>query len=109
GKVNFRLKSNGYVYCREVNVMPTSITFPDYVFEKEYKLIPLDKLEKFLLENKHLPNIPTATEVHSEGLNLADMQVKQMEKIEEAFLYLIELKKENELLKARLTELENQK
>lgn len=45
--------------------------------------------------------------MNAEGINLAEMQVKQMEKIEEAFLYIIPLKKENDKLKARLEKLEN--
>jgi hypothetical protein len=105
-KAQFRVKSNGYVYCREVNVMPSNITFPDYVFDKNYDLRSINDVEKYIQQNKHLPNIPSASIVNKEGINLADMQVKQMEKIEEAFLYIIQLKKENDKLKARLELLE---
>jgi len=103
---HFRVKSNGYVYAREINVMPYYITFPDYVFEKNYALKSIGELEKYIKVNKHLPNIPTAAEVAVNGINLAEMQVKQMEKMEEAFLYIIELKKENEALKKRIEKLE---
>ena len=109
GKVNFRVKSNGYVYCREVNVMPTYINFPDYVFEKDYGLPSIKEMESYIDINKHLPNIPSAKEVAENGLNLAEMQVKQMEKIEEVFLYIIQLKKENDQLKSRLEKLETNK
>jgi hypothetical protein len=66
-------------------------------------------LSYYVTENKHLPNIPSAKEVEKNGINVSEMQIKQMEKIEEAFLYIIQLKEENELLKARLSVLENAK
>ncbi len=106
-KINFRVKANGYVYAREINVMPTTITFPDYVFNKNYNLKTISELENYIQTNKHLPNIPSAKEVEANGINVAEMQVKQMEKIEEAFLYIIQLKKENEELKLRLQKLES--
>lgn len=108
-KINFKVKANGYCYAREINVMPTSITFPDYVFEKNYKLQSLKSLESFIKANKHLPNIPNAAEVEKNGINVAELQIKQMEKIEEAFLYIIQLKKENEELKKRVEKLESTK
>lgn len=81
--------------------------WPDYVFEAEHKLKPLAELSTYIKENKHLPGIPTSKEIGSNGLNVAEMQAKQMEKIEELTLYMIEmkqeiegLKKENEILKS---------
>jgi hypothetical protein len=106
GIINFKVKNTGYVYAREINVMPVNITFPDYVFASNYKLRSIENLENYIVTNKHLPNIPSAKEVSENGINLADMQVKQMEKIEEAFLYIIQLKKENDALKERLKTLE---
>ena len=106
-KINLRIKSNGYVFAREINVMPTNITFPDYVFAKTYKLKTITELDEYIQQHKHLPNIPSAKEVEKEGINIAELQIKQMEKIEEAFLYIIQLKKENEELKERLNKLEH--
>ena len=60
----------------------------------------LTELEKYIKENKHLPNIPTATQVKENGLNLGDMQVKQMQKIEELTLYIIDLNKRMEKMEA---------
>lgn len=107
GKSEFLVKSNGFVYAREINVLPTNLTFPDYVFEADYKKYDLLDLDYYIKQNKHLPNIPSAKEVARDGINLAEMQIKQMEKIEELFLYIIELKKENEELKAKFEELKN--
>jgi hypothetical protein len=108
-KINFKVKKTGYAYAREINVMPVNITFPDYVFDKNYKLLSLDDLEKFILSKKHLPNISTADDVAKNGINLGEMQVKQLEKLEEAFLYIIELKKDNEALRSRIEKLEHHK
>jgi hypothetical protein len=68
----------------------------DYVFTKDYQLMPLNELESFIVKNKHLPNIPTAEEVVKEGVDLGAMDVKLLEKIEELTLHTIELNKKNE-------------
>lgn len=71
----------------------------DYVFAKDYRLMPLEEVEKFVSENKHLPNVPSALEVVESGIDVAKMDAKLLEKIEELTLYLIQLKKENDALK----------
>lgn len=85
-------------------------TWCDYVFEPDYNLKSLDEVEKFIIENRHLPGIPAEKTVIDKGLNLGDMQKMQMEKIEELTLYMIELNKkvtqledENKLLKERIS------
>ena len=65
----------------------------DYVFAKDYKLTSLEEVEKHILENKHLPNVPSAKEVVKNGINVAEMDAKLLEKIEELTLYLIEQNK----------------
>jgi hypothetical protein len=85
----------------------TSLLWPDYVFEKEYKLQPLAEVEKYIQENKHLPNIPSAKDIENEGIDVAKMQAKQLEKIEELTLYMIEMKKEIDLLKKENEALKN--
>ncbi|MGN6493882.1 MAG: hypothetical protein ACTHLE_17925 [Agriterribacter sp.] len=68
-------------------------TWPDYVFNDDYNLRPLDEVERFISTNKHLPDVPSAAEVQKEGLNLGDNQAVLLQKIEELTLYVIELKK----------------
>ena len=63
---------------------------PDYVFEPEYKLMPVSDLEKFLASEKHLPNVPSASEIKEKGLSLSDFQMKLLEKIEELTLYTVQ-------------------
>ncbi len=77
----------------------SSAAWADYVFEDDYKLTPLNEVARFIEENNHLPNIPSAEELEKEGIDLAQMQALQMAKIEELTLYLIEMKKEIEILK----------
>jgi len=74
--------------------------WPDFVFEENYDLTPLDELEIFIQKNHHLPNIPNAATVQAEGIDLGDMDAKLLQKIEELTLYVIDLKKEVEALKA---------
>jgi hypothetical protein len=99
----FRIESNGMVRARKVKV--DSETWPDYVFEKDYKLLPLDELEIFLIQNKHLPSVPSEQQIKEEGIDLGEMNVKMMEKIEELTLYLIQQNKELEKQNKELEEL----
>ena len=80
------------------------LNFPDYVFEADYNLMPLHKLQQYIITNKHLPNIPKGATIEKEGMNIGDISVLQMEKIEELTLYLLEM---NERLK-RLEEANQQ-
>lgn len=66
----------------------------DYVFNKDYKLLPLSEVEKHIEEKGHLPNIPSAQEVVKNGINLGEMDAKLLEKIEELTLYVIKLNKD---------------
>ena len=66
-------------------------TFPDYVFEEGYSLMPLDELQKFTRENRHLPGIPEAAEVRDQGFDLVTMIKGMLEKIEEQTLYIFGL------------------
>jgi len=86
-----QLNNQGLLNVREVKVDLES--WPDYVFEKNYKLRPLVEVENFIKLNGHLPNIPNAKTIESEGVNLGEMNKLLMEKVEELTLYLIEQNK----------------
>lgn len=98
------LAVNGTITTKEVIV--TQDGWPDFVFADNYNLIPLNKLEKHIKANKSLPGIPTEKEVLENGVSLGEMQAKLLEKVEELTLYVIDLKKENEELKTRISALE---
>lgn len=95
-----KLAVNGTIRSKEVIVETDN--WPDYVFSKEYDLPSLASIEKFINEHKHLPNIPSASEVEMNGQFLGETQKKMMEKIEELTLYVIELNKEIVKLKNQL-------
>lgn len=61
----------------------------DYVFNRGYRLPSLEELERLIRLHKHLPGIPSVDDIVNDGLDLGNMQQKQMEKIEELTLYLI--------------------
>ncbi len=93
--VGYKLSVNGSIRSKEVVV---ESGWADYVFDKSYKLRPINELENFINLNKHLPNIPSADEISKKGLHLGDVQKRMMEKIEEMSLYIIELNKKIEKL-----------
>lgn len=95
--VNFRVKNTGFVFCRELQVQVGA--FPDYVFSKDYNLMPLSQVEQYIKDNKHLPGFEKGESYEANGIKTSEMFVKQQEKIEELMLYVIELKKEVEALK----------
>lgn len=77
----------------------TTTDWADYVFEKDYKVMPLEEVEAFVKENKHLPNVPTTVEMMASGSDLIKTDAKLLEKIEELTLYMIEMNKEIKALK----------
>ncbi len=80
---------------------------PDYVFEPGYSLMPLEDLSAFVAEKKHLPNVPSADELVG-PINVSEMQMRLLEKIEELTLYAIDQHETIEALTARLEALEGQ-
>lgn len=98
---------NGEIRATKVRVRG-DINLPDYVFEEDYELRPLEAVENYIEQNGHLPDIPSAEEVEKEGLSLGDMDATLLRKVEELTLYLIEMKKENEQLRKEVDELKQQ-
>lgn len=106
GAAGYVAAINGKLIATEVRVELQS-SWPDYVFNKDHNLMSLEDLEESISNNKHLPGVPSACEVESNGIMLGEMQTKTIEKVEEITLYLIQLNKENKELKARIDKLEN--
>jgi hypothetical protein len=98
----YRLLVKGGLLTEKVKVaLATTGDWSDYVFEPNYKRMPLEEVEKFVKLNKHLPNVPSAEEMVKGGLDVAKSDAKLLEKIEELTLYVIELNKEVKALKAK--------
>ncbi|MEO0528282.1 MAG: hypothetical protein AAFZ89_13710 [Bacteroidota bacterium] len=95
----FKLAVNGKVRAKEV-VVETG--WSDFVFENDYGLRSLDEVEKYIGENGHLPEIPSAKEVAENGVKLGEMDSKLLMKIEELTLYMIAQQKEIKALKEEL-------
>lgn len=53
--------------------------------------MPLPQLKEFLSKNQHLPEIPDANSVVENGVELKEMNVLLLKKVEELTLYLIEM------------------
>lgn len=103
----YQLSVVGKIIAEEVKVQ-LAASWPDYVFADDYRLMPIEDLEKSIRENKHLPNVPSAADVTKEkGIELGEMNRKLLEKVEELTLYIIQLKKENTALDGRLKEIES--
>jgi hypothetical protein len=82
-----------------------SVDWADYVFDEDYKIMPLESVEAFVKENKHLPNVPSTKEVMTNGNDLGKTDAKLLEKIEELTLYIIEMNKELKALRKESKEL----
>lgn len=95
----------GIINAREVKVSLGA--WSDYVFEPGYKLRTLPDVEKFILAHGHLPEIPSASTVIENGVNLGEMDAMLLKKIEELTLYMIELQKNNTLMEDELRSLKN--
>lgn len=99
GKANPQsmLAVNGKITAKEVEVTLTG--FPDFVFQDDFKLLPLAEVEQFIKTHKHLPDVPDEKTVIENGLNLGEMDALLLQKVEELTLYVIELQKEIDSLK----------
>ncbi len=93
------LAVDGKILAKSIYVSITTGVWADYVFNKNYKLMPLKEVEQFYRKNNHLPGIQSAKEVEENGLNIEEMNIKLLEKIEELTIYMVELEKEIENIK----------
>ncbi|WP_343610773.1 hypothetical protein [Chryseobacterium oranimense] len=105
-RINGKVRMSGELY------VPAGVT-PDYVFEKhfegtsglkpDYQMMSLQEVEEFVRVNKHLPGVPSAREIKEQGsFSLTKATEINLEKIEELYLHIIELKKEVLELKKQL-------
>ncbi|ATL47511.1 hypothetical protein COR50_10210 [Chitinophaga caeni] len=91
------LSVNGTITAKKVKVL--SGGWSDFVFEPGYRFPSLYELEQYIQKHQHLPGIPSATEVAKDGIDVADINKKLLQKVEEISLYLIEHQKEIDALK----------
>lgn len=107
----FQITNDGLVRSREVKVDQDA--WPDYVFTADYKLLPIRDLKDYIDEFGHLPNVPSAKTIETEGLELGATAKITMEKVEELTLYTIaqqeQLDEQSELIKDQQEQLDEQK
>ena len=104
----YKLAVAGKAIAEEVTVKLQS-SWPDYVFEPTYDLKQLAEIETYIKENKHLPEVPSAKEMEANGVQLGEMNMLLLKKIEELTLYVIELKKRDEAQQKEIEELRKSK
>lgn len=92
----------------------SKLVIPDYVFDKGYHLQSLEETEKYIKAHKHLPEVPAAKEIKEKGINVTEMNLKLLKKVEELTLHMIAVdkelkaqKKENQHLKEVMSSIQN--
>ncbi len=103
----YKLAVEGTIGAREVNVNSSGWT--DYVFDDDYKLPSLETVERYIKENHHLPEVPSAADVEANGINVSEMNAVLLKKIEELTLYVIELRKQVNAQDDKIEKLESRK
>jgi hypothetical protein len=100
-----KLAVNGTIHSKEVKVDLTN--WPDYVFNSDYNLLSLGEIKTYIDKNKHLPEVPSAKEMEANGVQLGEMNMLLLKKIEELTLYLITKDNEIKELKSEMEKLKN--
>ena len=96
----YKLAVDGNIRTREIRL--DQDTWPDYVFEEGYDLPSLEEIQDFINKHGHLPNIPSAKEVESNGMAVGEMNKLLLEKIEQLMLFTIEQQKRIENLERKI-------
>jgi len=84
------LEVTGTVRAQAFQVGTQNLNVPDYVFEPNYKLLPLKQLAMYVEKEKHLPEVPSAKEIKANGVDLSTFQMQLLKKVEELTLYTLE-------------------
>lgn len=105
--IEYKLTVKGKIHAEEV-LIDLNIPAPDYVFEKDYPIKTIQEVERYINKNKHLPEIPSATEIAQNGLSIGEMNMLLLKKIEELTLYAIEQDKKTKEQSKKIKMLEEQ-
>ncbi|BFP40634.1 hypothetical protein FGF1_14790 [Flavobacteriaceae bacterium GF1] len=96
-----KLTVKGNIHAQEVKVDLNGAVAPDYVFKEDYNLRSLQEVQDYIKEHGHLPNIPSAQEMEANGIDLGQMNLRLLEKIEELTLYTLKQEEEIQELKTQ--------
>jgi hypothetical protein len=100
------LTVKGNIHAQEVKVDLAGAVAPDYVFEDGYDNMKIEDITEYVKEEKHLPGIPSATDMESDGIDLKQMNLLLLRKVEELTLHLIEVNEKVRTLEKKLETLE---
>ncbi|MGS2765194.1 hypothetical protein [Sinomicrobium sp. M5D2P9] len=101
------LTVKGKIHTQEVKVDLAGAVAPDYVFKEDYHLRSLEEVQAHIKEKGHLPGIPSAEEMEEEGVNLKEMNLKLLEKVEELTLYTLQQQTDLSRKDKRINDLES--
>jgi len=88
---DYRLFVKDGIKTEKVKVeIAASNGWADYVFEEDYPLMPLNELDQFIKTNGHLPEVPTTEEAIANGIELKEMNILLLKKVEELTLYTLQ-------------------
>jgi hypothetical protein len=97
---DYKLSVDGKLVAKSCYI--TLNDWADYVFDASYKLPDLAEVESFYKTNKHLPEIPSESEIKEKGVDVAEMNKLLLKKVEELTIYLVEQQKEIDILKKQV-------
>jgi hypothetical protein len=102
----YKLYVEGGIVTRDVKVMVGP--FPDYVFAPNYALMTLKDLREHLQDYGHLPGIPSAGQINTDGgVELGDLQVRMLKVVEDQALYILNLQDQIDDMKLQIQDLKN--
>lgn len=101
-----KLEVNGQIHAKSVKVDLKE--WADYVFNDDYDLIRLREIENYINTHGHLPEIPSTSEVQNKGIDLGQMNILLLKKIEELTLHLIEKEHQVQGLQNQIDDLQSQ-
>jgi len=100
-----KLSVNGNILANEIKIK-TNIEVPDYVFDPTYQLPKLSAIEDYVKTHRHLPEIPSAAEIQKDGVDLTQMNLTLLKKVEELTLHAIDNEKKRKELEDKVLQLE---
>jgi hypothetical protein len=100
----YKLAVNGTAIFTKVIVKPAG-SWPDYVFQKGFRLPTLPELEAYVRENQHLPGVASEKDVKAGGIDVSEHEAALLKKVEELTLYLIEQNKKLEAQQKEINDL----
>jgi hypothetical protein len=105
---NGSIKADGAISATAFRANGTLLNVPDYVWDAAYEVMPLTELRAYTVREKRLPNVPSAAEIHREGVDLSQFQMLLLEKVEELTRYLLAQEEMLQAQRAQIAELERE-